>query len=75
MKILDLFIPKNKAQVIKEVESWTIKWKVATSLCWGDAETFNKVFIKEEEANEFEKQLKESARFIKTPILTEKIKN
>ena len=75
MKIFDIFIPKEKAQVIKELESWTVSWKVTTSIGYGHPEVFNKVFIKEEEAKEFRKQLQESASFIKTLISTEITKN
>jgi hypothetical protein len=32
MNLFKLFIPKEKAQVITEVESWTVKWEVTTSL-------------------------------------------
>lgn len=75
MNVSKLFIPKEKAQVITELKSWTVSWKVATSITWGDGTVFNKVFIKEAEAKEFKKQLKESASFIKTPIRTEIIRN
>lgn len=75
MKVFKLFIPKEKAQVITELESWTVSWKVATTIRWGDGKEFNKVFIKEIEAKEFKKQLEESASFIKTPIITEIVRN
>ena len=75
MNLFKLFIPKEKAQVITELESWTVKWEVATSLRWGDSEVFNKAFIKEADAKEFKKQLEESASFIKIPIETEIVRN
>ena len=64
MNIFKIFIPKEKAQEVTELESWTVSWKVYIN-GWGVPETHNKVFIKESEANEFKKQVKESASFIK----------
>lgn len=75
MKLFKLFIPKEKSQVITELESWTVKWTVPTSIQWGEGKTYNKVFIKEEDAKEFKKQLEESASFIKTEITTKIVRN
>jgi hypothetical protein len=75
MNVFKLFIPKEKAQVITELESWTVSWEVATSIRWGEGKVFNKAFIKEAEAKEFKKQLEESASFIKTSIRTEIVRN
>ncbi len=75
MNVFKLFIPKEKAQAITELESWTVSWEVATSIRMGDGNVFNKVFIKEAEAKEFKKQLEKSASFIKTPIRTEIVRN
>lgn len=75
MNLFKLFIPKEKAQVITELESWTVSWQVATSIIWGEGKVFNKAFIKEEEAKEFKKQLEKSASFIKTPVRTEIVRN
>jgi hypothetical protein len=75
MNLFKLFIPKEKAQVVTELESWTVSWEVATSLMWGDSKVFNKVFIKQPDAKEFEKQLKESASFLNTPIRVEVVRN
>jgi hypothetical protein len=75
MKLFKLFIPKEKSQVVTELESWTVKWTVPTSIQWGEGKTYNKVFIKEEDAKEFKKQLEESASFIKTPIITKIVRN
>lgn len=75
MNVFKIFIPKEKVQIITELESWTVSWQVATSLKWGESKVFNKCFIKEVEAKEFKKQLEESASFIKTPIKTEIIRN
>ena len=58
-----LFIPKDKAQTVTELESYTVTWKFKTG--WGnDTETKHKVFVKRDEAEEFERQLIKSARFI-----------
>lgn len=75
MNLFKLFIPKERAQVVTEIESWTVSWKVAKSIRWGDGALCNKAFIKDDEAKEFLKQLKESASFIKTPIETEIVRN
>jgi hypothetical protein len=75
MKLFKLFIPKEKSQVVTELESWTVSWTVAQSIRWGDGETFNKAFIKEKDAKEFKKQLEESASFIETPIITKIVRN
>ncbi len=71
MKIFKIFIPKDKVQTVTELESWTVSWRVATSIKWGDGEKFYKSFIKEPEAIEFKKQLEHSAEFINTPIKTD----
>ena len=75
MNIFKIFIPKENAQEVTELESWTVSWKVATHLRWGEAKVFNKAFIDKDDANEFEKQLIESAKFLKTVIETDLIKN
>lgn len=75
MNLFKLLIPKDKAQVVTELESWTVKWEVATSLRWGQSQVYHKVFVKENEAKEFKKQLENSASFIKTPINTEIVRN
>jgi hypothetical protein len=46
MNLFKLFIPKDKAQEVTELESWTVSWMVSTSIRWGEGKTFNKVFIK-----------------------------
>jgi len=63
MNVFKLLIPKEKAQVVEELESFTVSWQYKTG--WsGDVHTQHKVFIKKPDAEEFEKQLKESAKFI-----------
>lgn len=74
MNIFKLFIPKEKAQVITELESWTVTWQVKSG--WSnDTNKYSKVFIKIDDAKEFEKQLNESAKFIKCWIDTSLRKN
>ena len=70
-------IPLDNAQTVTELESWTIEW---TSYkqdfgTYARSKHNAKVFIKEEEANEFKKQLKESAEFINSTVHIEKKKN
>ena len=63
MNILKLFIPKEKMQVISELESWSVTWYVKTG--WSDdTKRQAKNFIKIEEAKEFKRQLEEQAKFI-----------
>jgi hypothetical protein len=67
-------IPKDNAQEITELESWTVKWKVRDN-GYESVQTFHKVFVKPEDASEFEKQLKESAKFIYAWISVDSTKN
>jgi hypothetical protein len=74
MNIFKLFIPKEKAQVVTELESWTVSWETKTG--WsGNTNKKSKVFIKQADAKEFEKQLNESADFIGCWISTDLIRN
>jgi len=74
MNIFKLFIPKEKAQVVEELESFTVSWQYKTG--WSDnVHTQHKVFINKSDAQEFEKQLKESAKFIGCWIDTELNRN
>lgn len=68
MNIFKILIPKEKAQQVSELESWTVQWTVATSTRWGNGETKFKCFVSEEEAKEFMKQIAECAKFIGTPV-------
>lgn len=43
MNILKLFIPKEKMQVIEELESWTVTWYVKT----GWSNDYSKKVLKE----------------------------
>ncbi len=63
MKLINLFIPKDKAQVVSEVESWSVCWFTKTG--WANEKKQSaKVFTNKKDAVEFEKQLNESAKFI-----------
>ena len=75
MNIFKIFIPKENAQEVTELESWKVSWRIATSIRWGEPTVEYKCFIKEDEAKEFKKQLEESAKFIGTPIDTEMGRN
>ena len=75
LNIFKIKIPKENAQEVTELESWTVSWMVATSIRWGEGQTYNKAFIKEADAKEFQKQLEASAALIKTAIRTNLIKN
>ena len=73
--ILKLFIPSGDQKEVKELESWTVSWRVSGAIRWGDPKEFNKCFVDENEAKEFRRQLVKSAEFIKTPIVTEIVRN
>ncbi len=74
MKLFKIFIPKENAQEVEELESFTVSWGVNEG--WsGKLDTYSKVFIKKEDAKEFKKQLKESAKFINAYIQIELITN
>lgn len=67
-------MPKEKMQTATELESWTVTWYVKTG--WSnDTNRQSKVFIKNEEAKEYERQLNEQAKFIGCWISTELIRN
>lgn len=74
MNLFKILIPKEKAQEITEMESFSVTWWVKTG--WSDnTKRGAKVFIDKDEAKEFEKQLKESAKFIGAWIETELKRN
>ncbi len=75
--MLNLFktkIPKDNAQEVTELESWTLKWEIQGSM-YKEYIIQYKSFIKHEEALEYEKQLKSCANFIGTWINTKIKKN
>lgn len=63
-------IPKDNAQEVSILESWTIEWTsfVHSFGSYADRKFNAKVFIKKEEALEFKKQLEESAKFINSTV-------
>ena len=74
MNLIKLVLPKEKMQVVTELESWTVTWYVKTG--WSDnTKRQAKVFIKKEDAKEFERQLIEQAKFIGCWISTDMYKN
>ena len=69
-----IFIPKDKSQSVTELESWTLKWE--TQGIYYDTKIVNhKCFVDNDEAKEFEKQLKDSAKFLNVWVRTELNKN
>lgn len=69
-----IITPKEKMQTVTELESWTVTWYVKTG--WSDSTRRQaKVFIKKEDAKEFERQLIEQAKFIGCWISTDLTKN
>ncbi len=67
-------IPTDNTQEVTIMQSWTVQWGVKSGRL-DDYNFYSKVFIKLDEAKEFEKQLKQSAKFINAPIITELYEN
>lgn len=74
MNLFKLLIPKENTQEIQELESWTVTWQVYEGR-YMSYDKYSKVFVNKEHAKEFEKQLVESAKFIKAYIKTDLTKN
>ena len=67
-------IPKDHAQEVTVLESYTVAWEVKTG--WADATAqYHKVFIDINEAREFKKQVEESAKFINAWVSTSLYEN
>jgi len=67
-------MPKEEMQTADELESWTVSWYVKTG--WSDNVKHQaKVFIKIDEAQEYERQLNEQAKFLGCWISTELSRN
>ena len=74
MNIFKIFMPKEEMQTADELESWTVSWYVKTG--WSDNVKHQaKVFIKIDEAQEYERQLNEQAKFLGCWISTELSRN
>jgi hypothetical protein len=72
LKFFKIRIPKDNVTEVTIQQSWILEWTSYkhSSGRYADS-TFNaKVFTKHEDALEYEKQLKECARFINTSIST-----
>lgn len=69
--------PRNVGTItgsFSEIASWTVSWKVYTG--WSQAtKTYNKVFTNENLRDEFIKELRDSAKFIKAYIDVDSYKN
>ncbi len=75
MNIFSIFIPKGRSKELKELESWTVSWKVATCLEFGEWVKYHKVFLSEGDARAFKAELEISADFLGTTIRTKIKKN
>jgi hypothetical protein len=69
-----LMIPKDNAQVVQVLKSYTVRWQVQAN-GYMSRDTYHKVFIKTEDVKEFKKQLKHSADFIGASIWIEDYEN
>lgn len=65
MNIFKRFIPKANAQTVQEVESFTLTWKIQGN-GYGEEKVKHKVFIYKKDAEEYETQLNEAAKFLGT---------
>ena len=74
MNIFKILIPKEKAQEVTELESWTLKWEIQAN-GYDRVKVQHKSFIKKEDAKEFKKQLKSSADFLGTWVETKITRN
>jgi len=62
-KLFKRKIPLDNAQEVTELQSYSVTWWVKTG--WSDdSKRQAKVFISIDDAKEYEKQLKESAKFL-----------
>jgi hypothetical protein len=74
MILFKRLIPKNDAQEVTVLESFTLRWEIQAN-GYNDRKVFHKSFIVENDAKEYEKQLKSSARFLGTWVDTKIYKN
>ena len=74
MKLFKLFIPKDKAQEVIELESFTLKWKIQGD-SYGSYKVFHKCFISNNDAKKYEEQLKSAAELLGTWVNTSITKN
>ena len=74
MRLFKRKIPKDNVQEIEVLESWTVKWLVKTGR-YDEHYVYHKAFINENMAKNYEKQLIESAKFLKCWVKTELYKN
>ena len=74
MNIFKRFIPKDNAQEVTELESFTLKWEIQGD-SYRSRIVKHKSFIKKEDAEEYSKQLKSSADFLGTWVETRITKN
>ena len=58
MNLFKIKIPKNNAQKVTEVESFTVKWQVLTRgwSCDTSTKTMYKVFVNKKDAKRFRKK-------------------
>lgn len=74
MNLFKLLIPKDKAQEVTELESFTLRWEIQGDT-YLSKKVYHKSFIKKEDAEEYSKQLKSSAKFLGTWVNTEITRN
>lgn len=74
MNLLKLLIPKDKAQEVTELESYTLRWEIQAN-GYSSVKVQHKSFLKKGDAQEFEKQLESSADFLGTWVNTKITKN
>jgi hypothetical protein len=69
MKLFKTKIPKEDAQEVTELQSWTLKWEIQGDM-YHTVKTFFKTFITLAEAKEYEKQLKVASDLLRAWVET-----
>jgi hypothetical protein len=74
MNTFKILIPKDNAQTVTELESYTLEWRIQGEMYRSEV-VKHKSFINKNDAEMYEKQLKESAKFLGTWVKTNIYRN
>ena len=69
-KLFKRTIPKEDVQEVTVLESYTLEWRIQGQTYLSEI-TQHKAFINKDDVLEYEKQLKEAAKFLGTLVKTE----
>ena len=67
-------IPTGQTREVDELESWTVSWK-STPNNWDFSSTYNKVFVKNQDALHFKQSLEDAANLLKINVKASITKN